>query len=164
MLLLLLSSSSSSLLFFLSLDFFKPIYYGLLLFHFCNDWLTGWLAGWLAGWLTDWLTAWMNEWMKRITVTEPSNALRNAAELQDVLVTTYGSKKSIPPVLILSTEGGFSKISLQPFHDGGRYHIEISPLICSANQWTGFYMITASVMKGLNEILRHIFFDSFFLK
>ena len=22
--------------------------------------------------------------------------------------------------------------------DGGRYHIETSPLICSANQWTGF--------------------------
>ena len=36
-----------------------------------------------------------------------------------------------------------------PFHDGGRYHIETSPLICSANQWTGFYMITASVMKEL---------------
>ena len=30
----------------------------------------------------------------------------------------------------------------QLFHDGGRCHIEISPLICS-----GFYMITASVMK-----------------
>ena len=25
----------------------------------------------------------------------------------------------------------------------------ILTLICSANQWTGFYMITASVMKGL---------------
>ena len=40
-----------------------------------------------------------------------------------------------------------------PFHDGGRSHIETSPLICSANQWTGFYMITASVMKGLNAML-----------
>ena len=29
--------------------------------------------------------------------------------------------------------------------------METSPLICSANQWTGFYMITASVMKELNE-------------
>ena len=29
------------------------------------------------------------------------------------------------------------------FQDGGRYyHTETSPLICSANQWTGFYMIT----------------------
>ena len=36
------------------------------------------------------------------------------------------------------------------FHDGGRYHIETIPLICSANQWTGFFMILASVMKGLN--------------
>ena len=35
------------------------------------------------------------------------------------------------------------------FHDGGRYHIETSPLICGVNQWTGFYMISASVMKGL---------------
>ena len=30
---------------------------------------------------------------------------------------------------------------LYPFHDGGRYHIE-----------TSFYMITATVMKGLNII------------
>ena len=36
------------------------------------------------------------------------------------------------------------------FHDGGRYHIETSSLICRANQWTSFYMITASVMKELN--------------
>ena len=35
------------------------------------------------------------------------------------------------------------------FHDGGRYHIEASPLIFRVNQWTGFYMITASVMKEL---------------
>ena len=35
-------------------------------------------------------------------------------------------------------------------HDGGRYHIETSPLIYSANQWTGFYMIKVSVMKELN--------------
>ena len=35
---------------------------------------------------------------------------------------------------------------------GGRYHIETSPLICGANQWTGFYMISASdiVEKILN--------------
>ena len=32
----------------------------------------------------------------------------------------------------------------------GRYHIETSSFICGANQWTGFYMITASVMKGLS--------------
>ena len=39
--------------------------------------------------------------------------------------------------------------SFDPFHDGDLYHIETSPLICRANQWTGFYMITASVIKGL---------------
>ena len=39
------------------------------------------------------------------------------------------------------------------FMDGGRYHIETSPLICSASQWTGFYMITTPVMKKLNDLL-----------
>ena len=34
-------------------------------------------------------------------------------------------------------------------HDGGRYHIETSPLICKSNQWTGFYMEGTSVMKEL---------------
>ena len=42
------------------------------------------------------------------------------------------------------------ELSYQLFHDGGRYHIETSPLICGANQWTGVYMITASVMKDLS--------------
>ena len=50
------------------------------------------------------------------------------------------------------------------FHDGGRYHIETSPLICSANQWTDFYMITASVMKELNSVVQklnlHICYES----
>ena len=34
-------------------------------------------------------------------------------------------------------------------HEGGPYHMEVSPLICSANQWTGFYMIGTSVFKEL---------------
>ena len=39
------------------------------------------------------------------------------------------------------------------FHDGRCYHIETSPLIiCSANQWTGFYMIMAPVMKELKSM------------
>ena len=35
----------------------------------------------------------------------------------------------------------------QLFRDRGRYHIETNPLICSANQWTSFYMISAPVVK-----------------
>ena len=35
------------------------------------------------------------------------------------------------------------------FQEGGHYHIEISPSVCRANPWTDFYMITASVLKGL---------------
>ena len=35
------------------------------------------------------------------------------------------------------------------FHDGGSYHIETSPLIFSASQWAGFYMIETPVIKEL---------------
>ena len=45
-------------------------------------------------------------------------------------------------------------VSFKEVKDGGRYHIETSPFICSANQWTGFYMITASVMKELTTFLK----------
>ena len=34
-------------------------------------------------------------------------------------------------------------------NDEGPYHIEISSLIGSANQFTGFYKIGTSIMKGL---------------
>ena len=33
------------------------------------------------------------------------------------------------------------------FHARGPYNIETSPLICSENKWTGFYLIRTSVMK-----------------
>ena len=32
--------------------------------------------------------------------------------------------------------------------DRGPYRIEISPLICWANQWTGFYMIILFIRKS----------------
>ena len=35
--------------------------------------------------------------------------------------------------------------------------IETSPLICGENQWTGFYMITASIMKRLNSFRKDRF-------
>ena len=38
---------------------------------------------------------------------------------------------------------------LNSFMTGTVIIIETSPLICRANQWTSFYMITASVMKDL---------------
>ena len=34
------------------------------------------------------------------------------------------------------------------------YHIETSSLICKANQWTGFYMITVAVLKELMNFLK----------
>ena len=41
------------------------------------------------------------------------------------------------------------------FHDEGLYHIEISLLICTANQWTGFSMIGTSVTKELINCVFH---------
>ena len=42
--------------------------------------------------------------------------------------------------------------------DGGRYHIETSPLICGANQRTGYYMITASFTVLLLQDFENISF------
>ena len=51
-------------------------------------------------------------------------------------------------------------MSNQFFHDGGRYHIETSPLIYSANEWSGLYMIGASIMKELISRPRWIYLKS----
>ena len=37
------------------------------------------------------------------------------------------------------------------FYDESPYHIETNLLICSVNQWTGFYMIGTSVTKELKN-------------
>ena len=38
-------------------------------------------------------------------------------------------------------------------HGGRPYYIKTSPLVCSANQWSGFYMIGTSVMKKLIQCI-----------
>ena len=44
-------------------------------------------------------------------------------------------------------------IETSPLICRGLYHIEASPLICSANQWTGFYMIETSITKEFWNVL-----------
>ena len=46
--------------------------------------------------------------------------------------------------------------SLLSKHLPASYHIETSPLICSAIQWTGFYMIGTSVMKEFSYSQRRM--------
>ena len=41
------------------------------------------------------------------------------------------------------------KVNINSFMTGGPYHKETNPFICSANQWTGFYMLGTSVMEAL---------------
>ena len=61
------------------------------------------------------------------------------------LCSLYHIKLSIPDVInSFMTE---AVITLKPVH----------PLICRENQWTGFYMIAASVMKELNNN-RYVYF------
>ena len=38
-------------------------------------------------------------------------------------------------------------VNLLLFQDGDPYYIKNSPLICTANPWTGFYMSGISIMK-----------------
>ena len=54
----------------------------------------------------------------------------------------------LPSFMIEKTLSENWKLCFFPylFYDGGRYYVETSPLIVSK---TGFYMITASVMKEL---------------
>ena len=37
------------------------------------------------------------------------------------------------------------------YDEGGPYHIKTSPMICSANQWTSFYMTATSAIKELGN-------------
>ena len=66
------------------------------------------------------------------------------------IINVYHSFASLS--LIFVRMSNFLKIG-QHFHDGCSYHIETSPLICSANQWTDFFMIGTSAMKEL-KLLR----------
>ena len=47
------------------------------------------------------------------------------------------------------------------FHYGGPDHIETSPLVCRANQWTCFYMIGTFVMKELKKSYLFEVYSSF---
>ena len=53
------------------------------------------------------------------------------------------------------------RAALFNFHDAGPYHIETSPLIWRVNQWTGFYIVGASVMKDLSVTETVVLFESY---
>ena len=56
----------------------------------------------------------------------------------------------------------YFEIGTLTLHVEGPYHIITSPLICSANQWTGFYMRGTSVMKEIfiTQLLSYFHFKS----
>ena len=48
------------------------------------------------------------------------------------------------------------------FQGGGPYHLETSPLIFRAIQWTGLYMIGTSIMKELIKCNLSLFYHFIF--
>ena len=66
---------------------------------------------------------------------------------KNILYSFYGNALGIS--LMITNSKNHRKLQL--FHDGSPYHIETSPLICSANQCTGFYMIGTTIMKEPNS-------------
>ena len=61
---------------------------------------------------------------------------------------------------MLTTNTSLDYMAALTLYGGGLYHIETSPLICCANQWTNFYMIKTSVMKELKQPYDYKFFPS----
>ena len=49
---------------------------------------------------------------------------------------------------------GNTIFGLTLFHEGSPYYIETSSLICSANQWTSFYLTETSVLKDLKHFFQ----------
>ena len=58
----------------------------------------------------------------------------------------------------------YSSMLNNEHHNGGPYHIETISFICSANQWTGFFMVGTSVMKVLIKSLwKYLPYQNIFL-
>ena len=70
-------------------------------------------------------------------------------------VTSLLLKTNTCSLLYYATEILYECIlNVQLFHDGGSYHLETSPLICSANQRAAFYIIETSVTKEVKLPIR----------
>ena len=84
-----------------------------------------------------------------ITATEPSSAMRNAAELKETILKKYDTVEFIPPIIILYTEGG-------PEHrtDFLSVKIAITVLYHSLNAGMLLYLRTAPPRSFVQESTR----------
>ena len=62
-------------------------------------------------------------------------------------VITIGSENLIKKIRVFLLKWTEKSKCFKLICDAGPYHIETILLICSSNQWTGFFMIGTSVMK-----------------
>ena len=74
---------------------------------------------------------------------------------KNILNSKYNASKSIIKTKgVLKTPANKTSKNLELYYDRVPHHIEISPLICRANHWTGFYEIRSSVMKELTVVVK----------
>ena len=112
------------------------------------------------------LKVWSNEWTKKYFCSFKEHKIQSYlfqtgqdfAAHKTLVWSTYVWRAAAATFLLRNSNtwaivSHFNQIRfILLFHDGGRYHIETtSPLICRANQWEGFYITTASVMKELKK-------------
>ena len=63
----------------------------------------------------------------------------------------YGQSPLQKSVIVFLFLKLIKNMLVQHFHDRGLNHKETSPLICSANEWTGFYVIGTPTMNELTK-------------
>ena len=76
--------------------------------------------------------------------------LNNIESENEVLFRNFHAKRVIMEIAMMKISSRLNN-NYFPLTLSWRRLISYRNQICSANQWTGFYMISASVMKGLNE-------------
>ena len=76
--------------------------------------------------------------------------LNNIESENEVLFRNFHAKRVIMEIAMMKISSRLNN-NYFPLTLSWRRLIPYRNQICSANQWTGFYMISASVMKGLNE-------------
>ena len=114
--------------------------------------------------LDSWIRLWngIRNWNKKF-----EKALSSHASFSAVILSheNYHHLEEINPIWIKRKLCSFvlrNNRLFYLFRDKGPYHIETSPLICRANQWTGFYMIGTSVMKELKVLVYGLISSPFF--
>ena len=98
------------------------------------------------------VSMWKKSWLKCIILTIAYSLKSVGIVTECISDHNDTNKRNNCLNLIFMLNDFFITRSHSLFHDGGRYHIETSPLICRVMDW--FLYATGSVMKELNKRVR----------